>query len=162
MPSSRAAATARLLNRAPRFVISSRSYMSPTSKSWTPARGQERIRFNLADAGRLTESRQSPRNGAEPGGGSSSTAGLLPASPWAARGTGGVRGAARSRGQVRRGPEPRSVRTCRRGRAAPRRMRGGSRSLAAEPSFFLSVPPRPSGGRRLVLAGGEHREGFSG
>lgn len=38
MPSFRAAANARLLNRPPRFVISSRPSISPTRKSWTPAR----------------------------------------------------------------------------------------------------------------------------
>lgn len=69
-------------------------------------------------------------------------------------------GTAALRGQVRRGSEPRSVRTCRRETAAPRRMRGGSRSRAAEPGFFPSAPPCLSGGRRLLLAGGEHREGF--
>ncbi|KAM4794299.1 uncharacterized protein ACIQIH_018100 [Cyanocitta cristata] len=44
-------------------------------------RATQMIRFNLVDPGRLTGGRQSPRNGAEPGGDSGSTAGLLPASP---------------------------------------------------------------------------------
>ncbi|XP_030799889.1 uncharacterized protein LOC115901394 [Camarhynchus parvulus] len=75
-------------------------------------------------------------------------------SPWAALLS------ARSRPQLRRGSEARSVRTCRQGRAAPRRMRGGGRSLTAEQGFSLSAPQRPSGGRRLNLARGKHRAGF--
>ncbi|XP_063032257.1 uncharacterized protein LOC134429097 [Melospiza melodia melodia] len=56
-------------------------------------------------------------------------------SPWAALLS------VRSRPQLRRGSEARSARTCRRGTAAPRRMRGGGRSLTAEHFPLRSSAP---------------------
>ncbi|XP_054129438.1 uncharacterized protein LOC128935270 [Melozone crissalis] len=48
---------------------------------------------------------------------------------------------ARSRPRLRRGSEARSARTCRRGTAAPRRMRGGGRSFTAEHFPLRSSAP---------------------
>ncbi|XP_014737635.1 PREDICTED: uncharacterized protein LOC106856649 [Sturnus vulgaris] len=83
-------------------------------------------------------------------------------SPWAVRGTAALRGAARSAGRCGGGSEARFRPHLPARESGPRRMRGGGRCLAAKHGLFLSAPARPSGGRRLILGRGEHREGFPG